>query len=304
MEIKIFQRGEIDDKRWNGCVHFALSAMPYAYTWYLDNVCEEWFGLVVGKYKMVMPIVLGKKWGVKYNYQPFFTQQLGVYSDLPISQETMDAFFKKLPKDLKYVEMSLNESNYPPKGVEAHERKNFLLDLKPNYEDIAEQYSGSIKRNIKKARKHNLQIHGQFSPEVFADFYKKNTTPKINGFQEKHYYMMLRLIYAAIHYNMGFLIGAFSEDGQMQAANFMINHPQRLINLMPTSSESARENGAMSFLIDHVIERNAGQNKHLDFEGSMLEGVAKFYRGFGAKAHPYYHVKLNLLPKILRIFKK
>ena len=42
MQIKLERREEIDDKRWNGCVHFALGAPPYAYTWFLDNVCEEW----------------------------------------------------------------------------------------------------------------------------------------------------------------------------------------------------------------------------------------------------------------------
>ena len=38
MEIKLIERKDIDHKRWNGCVHFALSATPYAYTWFLDNV--------------------------------------------------------------------------------------------------------------------------------------------------------------------------------------------------------------------------------------------------------------------------
>ena len=39
MELKLMQRDEIDDKRWNGCVHYAFNAIPYAYTWYLDNIC-------------------------------------------------------------------------------------------------------------------------------------------------------------------------------------------------------------------------------------------------------------------------
>ena len=114
MEIKLVERKKIDDKRWNGCVHFALSAPPYGYTWYLDNVCEEWLGLVVGNYKMVMPIVLGEKFGIKYNYQPFFTQQLGIYGDIPLGQDTIDSFFAAIPKDIKYLEMSLNESNFAP----------------------------------------------------------------------------------------------------------------------------------------------------------------------------------------------
>ena len=46
MELRWLSRKDIDDKLWNGCVHFALGAVPYAYTWYLDNICEDWMGLV------------------------------------------------------------------------------------------------------------------------------------------------------------------------------------------------------------------------------------------------------------------
>lgn len=304
MEIKLKRRAEIDDKRWNGCVHFALGAPPYAYTWFLDNVCEDWLGLVVGEYKIVMPIVLGKKFGIQYTYQPFFTQQLGIYADYPLSQETVDSFMSAIPQEIKYITMSLNESNYAPSQGEISERQNYLLDLKPNYVVLKQKYSGNVLRKIRKAEKANLTINTMLKPEEFADFYRKHTAPKIDGFEDKHYYSMLRLIYKAMQYNMGFLIGVMNENQELLAANFLINHPQRLINLMPTSNEEGNENGAMAFLMDHLIASNAGQYRYLDFEGSMLKGVAQFYSGFGANKAKYYHLKLNLLPRFLRIFKK
>ena len=64
MKIKLINRKNIDDKRWNGCIHFAINALPYAYTWYLDNVCENWEGLVLDNYKAVMPLVYKKKFGI------------------------------------------------------------------------------------------------------------------------------------------------------------------------------------------------------------------------------------------------
>ncbi|MFT4968456.1 MAG: hypothetical protein ACI9O4_000185 [Chitinophagales bacterium] len=303
MQIKLEQREEIDDKRWNGCVHFALGAPPYAYTWYLDNVCENWVGLVVGNYKMVMPIVLGKKFGIGYSYQPFFTQQLGIYADIPISKATIDQFFKAIPKEIKYLDISLNESNFAPSQGIVTERYNYLLDMKPEYELLRKQYSGNVKRKVKKAEKEELIINKQISPEDFADFYRTHTAPKVEGFKDKHYYSMLRLIYKAIHYNMGFIIGVQNQDKELLAANFLINHPQRLVNLMPASSPLGNSVGAMTHLLNHLIQTNAGQYKYLDFEGSMIDGVANFYRGFGAKKAKYFQVKVNLLPKLLRIFK-
>lgn len=304
MEIKLLNREQIDDKRWNGCVHFALSAPPYAYTWYLDNVCETWQALVVGNYKIVMPIVRAKKFGFNYSFQPFFTQQLGVYSDLSLSREMIQEFADALPKDLKYIDICLNESNFAPEGFEAFERTNYLLDLKPKYEEIKKSYSGNVLRNIRRAEKADYYVSNQLSAENFANFYREHTASKIEGFTDKHYYMMLRLIYQATQYNMGVLVGVFNANKTLVAANFLIDHPQRLINLMPCSSDEGLKHGAMAFLLDNLIARNAGQKKFLDFEGSMLEGVAKFYKSFGAKRVIYYQIKLNLLPKILRIFKK
>ncbi len=76
MEIKYLKREEIEDKKWNGCVHFAINNLPYAYTWYLDNVAEQWYGLVYGDYDLVFPLVWNRRWGFNYLYQPFASQQL------------------------------------------------------------------------------------------------------------------------------------------------------------------------------------------------------------------------------------
>ena len=251
-----------------------------------------------------MPVVINKKFGITYNYQPFFTQQLGIYSDIPLSKETVDAFFDKIPKHIRYVDMCLNESNFAPTKLNSSLRVNYLLDLKLDYQLIKSKYSGNILRHLKKAEKAGLLLNSQITPEQFVDFYKAHTAPKIDGFADKHYYMMLRLIYKSLHYQMGILIGVENEHKELIAANFLINHPQRIINLMPTSNAEGLKNGAMTYLMNNIIEKNANQNKYLDFEGSMISGVSQYYKAFGADIVNFYQVKMNLLPKIIRIFKK
>lgn len=304
MEFKLLKREEIDDKRWNGCVHFALSAPPYGYTWYLDVVAPEWEGIVVDEYKMVMPVIRAKKWGIAYSYQPFFTQQLGIFTSQAIDQRIVDEFFKRIPKDFRWIEMALNENNFAPKNVDVKKRQNYLLDLKPAYEDIRKKYSGNILRKLKKAKKAELFIDKQIRPEELADFYRKHTANKIADFKDSHYYMMMRLIYQILHYHMGFLVGVRDKNNNLLAVNCILQHPQRVINLMPSSNEQGNKNGAMAFLLDFVIQQRAGNYQFFDFEGSMIPGVAQFFKGFGARPVDYYFVKINRLPKILRIFKK
>jgi len=55
--------------------------------------------------------------------------------------------------------------------------------------------------------------------------------------------------------------------------------------------------------MNFVIQKNANQRKILDFEGSMLAGVAKFYKSFGAEKINYFKLKRNNLPWFLRIIK-
>ncbi|MEZ4916333.1 MAG: GNAT family N-acetyltransferase [Chitinophagales bacterium] len=304
MDLKILDREDIDEKRWNGCVHFAISAMPYAYTWYLDNVCEEWKGIVYDNYKIVMPLVIGKKMGIEYLYQPFFTQQLGIFSTMPLNQQNIDEFYNAIPKEYKYIDINFNESNYSPTSVKGEERDNYLLELHYNYETLEQNFSKNLKRKLKKAQEEGLFVATDVKPEQLANFYKKHTAKKIKGFKEKHYYTILRIVYKALSYQMGVILGVKNKEGELLAVNFLINHPQRIINLLPSSSKEGLEKNAMAVLLNHIIQYNAGQKKYLDFEGSMIAGIARFYASFGAKPAKYFRIKTNHLPKILRIFKK
>lgn len=304
VEIKRLKRAEIDDKVWNGCVHFAINALPYAYTWYLDIVCEEWEGLVLGDYKAVMPLVFKKKMGIAYLYQPFSTQQLGVFTALPITKKLIHQFIEQIPKEYKYIAITLNEINDISEEKEVSILRNYYLDLNLDYALIKTSYNKNLLRNLRKAEKNELLIQNNISPETLVDFYVKHTAPKLGYFKEKNKYMLYRLVYKAQAYQVGFPVAISNKNNELVAVNFFLSHPTRLINLLPASSAEGKQLLAMPFLLDYVIQRNANQKKILDFEGSMQEGVARFYKGFGAQKVNYYAYKRNNLPFFLRIFKK
>lgn len=304
MEIRLLKREEIDDKVWNGCVHFAINAMPYAYTWYLDNVCEEWEGLVLGNYKAVMPLVFAKKFGVDYLYQPFFTQQLGVFTALPITKSLINKFIESIPEKYKYIDINLNEINDISESKFISKRTNHILDLNLDYALLKANYSKNTLRNLKKAEDAELMIQSNLSPELFVAFYINNTADKVKGFKEKHKHILHRIIYKALSYQLGSIIGVSNKDQELIAANFIIFHPTRIINLLPTSSQEGKDLNAMVFLIDNLLQKNANQKKIFDFEGSMIAGISQFYKGFGAEEVNYFRLKRNNLPAFYRIFKK
>ena len=71
----------------------------------------------------------------------------------------------------------------------------------------------------------------------------------------------------------------------------MLDTANRITYLLAVSNTEGKDSSAMFMLIDTIILKEAGKEKVLDFEGSRIEGVARLYRGFGAKYHPYYILK-------------
>lgn len=299
MQVRLMQRNEIEDKLWNGCVHFALGAVPYAYTWYLDNVADDWVGIVSGDYQKVMPLIIHKKWGMDCISQPEITRQLGVFSDVPLSKESINAFFSVIPTEYKCVEMTLNESNVAPDNFEVESLSNYLLPLDNSYEDIASKYSDELKNIIDLGIKRELLLNTQIKPEAFVDFYVNNSPRNIKNFKYKDKFTLLRLIYKSLSYNMGTLLAVFEND-KMVAANFLINHPQRVISLLPTSSSQNQGSEALVFLMDKVIQFNAHQKKYLDFGPSSNEVTKNFYTDLGADEVKYFSLKRNDLPPFLK----
>lgn len=303
MKIKLVKREDIDDKRWNGCVHFAINALPYAYTWYLDNVCENWEGLILENYKAVMPLVFNKKFGINYLYQPVISQQHGVFTSLPLTKNLVNNFIDNIPNKYKYIDICLNEINDISERETVSKLYNYHLDLNLDYALIKVNYSKSLKRKLNKSGKHNLLIQTHIRPEEFVSFYIENTAIKIKDFKEEYKHVFHRIIYKSLSHQLGEVVGVL-ENNTLVAAVFLLKHPTRIINLLPSSSKKGLELNAMTFLLDYIIQRNANSKKIFDFEGSMIEGIERYYKSFGAKKIDYYKLKRNLLPYFLRIFKK
>jgi hypothetical protein len=95
-----------------------------------------------------------------------------------------------------------------------------------------------------------------------------------------------KIIIESLKNGSGRLLSAY-DDNRLIAAVFVIYSGSRIYYLCPVSSAEGKQKHSMSLLVNEIIARNAGTDKILDFEGSSISGVAKFYAGFGAKPEFY-----------------
>jgi hypothetical protein len=301
-KIRLLRREEIEPSKWNGCIYYALNSRMYGYTWFLDNICDEWFGLVEEEYESVLPIIVRKHKYLLFNeiYQPPLAQQLGLFSMHVCSPTRLAWFFDAMPAEYKRLNMQFNFGNasvqsLSEKGYTVSARPNFVLSLARPYEEITAEYSSNLRRNLKKTAQAELYLSTDLSPEKFIAEVKKHHLLIGNSIGEYTYNACLRIIYNCQHRGQGVIFSAFNQEREFQAGVFMMFDGMRLVNLINVSSEAGRKNNAMAYLLDAIIQTHAGQLKVMDFEGSAIEGIARFYESFGASNEPYYQVSKNTL---------
>ena len=302
--IRYITHNQIDTQRWDDCIAQSPDGMVYAWSWYLDVVHPDWEALVEDDYDAVMPLTGGKKYGINYLFQPFFTQKWGVYGKNEVNNEKIEQFLEAIPEKFKFAEFRINKSmTYL---VENHH--NIELELSQEYPVLAEIYHSNTKRDLAKAKKENLKVVEDVEPSAIIELFRKNRGSEIKKWGDKEYNRLLNLVEAAKNHEKCMVLGVHNADNQLFAgAFFMISH-KKIVFLFSGTDESNKELHGLTFLLDYVIEKYSGTDFILDFEGSDNDGLARFYKGFGGKDIFYSGIKFNKLNKIynfaLKILKR
>jgi hypothetical protein len=290
----------IDKQKWDECIQNSFNGIIYAYSWYLDIVCPEWEALVENEYERVFPLTAKKKSGINYLYQPFFAQQLGVFSKNILNDKITEEFLNAIPEKYKVIEINLNTFNkIDASKHEVYPNKNFELDLIESYDTLYKNYSGNTKRNLKTAEKSNLVITKNSDPGKIINLFRRHRGKKIETLKDKDYDTFQSLITMMLAKKIAHVWGVKSPEEDLCAAAIFIESNKRVIFIFSAVSEAARSNGAMTFLIDSFIRENEQRNLTLDFEGSNDINLARFYKGFGSTECTYFHFKKNKLPYVL-----
>ncbi len=304
MEIKYLSHKSIDYKRWDNCIDKAFNGIVYAYSWYLDTVCEDWEALVSEDYSYIMPLTYRKKFNIYYLYQPVVSQQLGVFSVEKLDQKTVDKFLAAIPSKFKLIEISLNSFNKIGSAkFKIKTNTTYQLDLIKSYDLLKKGFTTNTKRNIKKAKNNKINIIGSPSINDLLDILQKDNSRTNKGFKKNDFNILRKLISSAIRYRMGQINGAYDEHNNLCAAAFFITSHRKTIFLLAVSNQIAKDKSAMFLLVEDYLKKNSGKNVTLDFEGSNIPGVARFYSGFGAIACDYFSIRGNRLPWPFRIIK-
>lgn len=311
--IGYLRREEIDIARWDHCVAHASNSLIYGFHYYLDYMAAgQWDALVLGDYEAVMPLTWRSKYGLRYLYQPPFTQQTGIFSRLPVSPDLVGVFLKTASRHFRFAEIFLNYGNAHP-VLQA--RTNYILRLCDPYEQIAAAYTPHLARNLRHAGVAGLQYAAIDDPGMVLDRFRRDYGSRIPHVGAEDYQRLAGLcrylgdrgqliLRAAVGSPGEPALPAASADQPAWLSSILLLRDQgRLYLLLSNTPPAGRRVRAHHFLVDQVIREWAGQPLVLDLEGSDLPGVARFYADFGAIRQPYFFYRANRLWWPIRFLK-
>lgn len=302
LSAEILNRSEINDMLWDQCIASAPNGLAYATTDFLDHMADNWEAIVVGDYEAVFPIPFRRKMGIKYVCMPAFCQQLGMFGQSRLVDEWLTEVLKKLALRYRLVEMQLNHHNKHKTSHRLH--LNLLLPLHEGYQQITSGFKGDLHKNLNRSAKFQLVYEETNELANVIEKYKQHYRQRI-PIRSEDFERLTDLAedWQAEGKCIARIIRMPDSEEWLACALFLKDN-KRLYNIANTTLPNGRTLEANHVLLHQLIREFAGQSLTLDFEGSDLPGVERFYRKFGPKEEWYYGWKSNRLPAVMRWWKR
>lgn len=290
--IRLIHSTSLDVQKYDTCISESQQSLVYAYSWYLDIVCDSWSVLVLDDYMAVMPIPHRKKYFIHYVYPPLWILQLGLFSkDRKIK---ISEFIVYLNKKFRFIELRLNSENSFTEKVSNLRVMNFQeLPLKKEMAEIRKSYQSDRRKDLKKANRYGLVGTWVDDPRPLIGLFRRNVGQRTPEIQSRDYLNLEQLINSCIEKKKGELLSIYEKD-HLVASAFFLKHQKTITILCSSTDFSNRNHGANTFLIDLAIQKFKGEFDVFNFGGSSMESIAKYFFSFGAQQRSY--------PMLLRKF--
>jgi len=273
--------------------------------WWLDAVAP-------GKWDMVkitngseivarMPYTIEKKMGLTALTQPLLTPVLGPWlkdtnakpsKQLSSQKELIWGLLDQLPKhDLFSQSLHVSITNWLPfywKGFEQTTKYTYILDDLKDLDSVWNGFSEQARRNIRKAG-NKVRIRTDLDVGRFFELNTKTfqrqgrNPPYTRDFIE-------RVDEACAHEHARQIFFAEDASGNLHSAIYVLWDETAAYYLMGGEDPDFRNSEASSLLIWEAIQFVSKITKQFDFEGSMIQSIERFFRSFGAKQVPYFHI--------------
>lgn len=312
-KTEVIERGQIEDAVWNDFIARSPQAAPYGCSWYLDMVWPGWKAIVVsekgGQWLAVMPLKISKKYGIAYVFNPPFCQYVGIFFGqvekknatltFALKKRLVKAIVEVLPTEMKVFNVKFApEFDYPLPfywaDFELNARYSYWLDNQQDKSVIFKNFEERTRTYINKAVKSKLAVQSVEDIDAIVGLATERNNYPFDA-------PLLKKLWAALRQQkIGVALEVRDTDRQLHAGLIYVQFQHKIILLFTSLNIKFGQQGGMPLAIWRVIESAGQEVQVIDFEGSMLEPLEHFFRGFGTRPVPYLQIQKNTFPKPVR----
>ncbi len=278
--------------------------------WWLDAVCTEGGWSVVlagdkngkGEIEAALTFATRKKWGLTTLSEPLLSPFCGVWfrrntfkkqhEGITYRKQNLEKLIQALPFAHRYsFRLHVSLTDWQPfywANWRQETRYTYRLAL-DDLTIVCDNFNENTKRNIKKAQQH-FTIH---STDDFDKFLEINALTyqrqRINAPIALETWQSVERVLSEKKRRRIFF--AKNTEGVVEGAIYVVFDNTTAYYLAGGATDAGRLSGAMHGLLAHALQEAAAAGCSIfDFEGSMLQGVEPFFRGFGGELTPYFRV--------------
>lgn len=186
---------------------------------------------------------------------------------------------------------------------EVQPRYTYRLDLSQGIEKIRAGLDPGTRSMLNKAEREGLQARRTSDPDLVAHFVINTLTSK----KVKAPVKLARSIIQSYVPTTEAIAVAVTINEKDVSCSFCVCDSQSAYYLLGGFDRSSANNATTTFgLWNCIVAAHEKGLKYFDFEGSMIQDIEKFFRGFGAELVPYHAVVggNKLAVQIYRMIKK
>ncbi|NOZ72781.1 MAG: GNAT family N-acetyltransferase [Chloroflexi bacterium] len=263
--------------------------------WKVANIEKN--GSVIAR----MPYIIRKHRGLTMIVMPPLTPHLGPWiaplsgkyaTRLSREHRLFEQLIHKLPRfDFFLQNFHYSITNWLPfywQGFQQTTRYTYVIEDLSDLDRVWMQFLPKLRANIRKARK-LVSVRTDLGLETFWHLNRKTFSRQGMDVPYTLDYL-IRIDTACAERQQRRIFFAEDAKGHIHAALYLVWDDQAAYYLIGGNDPELQTSGAPSLLIWEAIRFAATVTRTFDFEGSMIPGVERFFRSFGAKQKPYFRV--------------
>lgn len=276
--------------------------------WWLDAAVgsENWDVALVekgGRIDAALPFYLRKRYGVTILTVPNLTPSLGPWlrpydgkmnKRIAREKSLLTDLFASLPQhDLYQQNWHVGQQNWQPlywNGFEQSTGYTYRLNDLSNTDEIWNAMDQNTRNDVRKAHnRESVRIREATSIEEVLrvcakTFARQGLRVPYSGAYAN------TMISAAQQQGAVDLLIAEGKMGELHASAVILYGNEVAYYILGGGDPEHRKSGAASLILWEAIQRSAERVKAFDFEGSMIEPIERFFRGFGGTQTPYMRI--------------